>query len=220
MEKPQTRQRVPTYIRVLLYMAILASTAALVSGDCTHWTYSGVDSAEYGDRVAGTTTAALISAGLSLVVGCLFFLSVRNQSLLLMFTGITVAAYTTIYLTGLVLGPVVESSQFGLLFLPAMAVMGLMVVVGKVVYERSGKWRSIGAMASSGVAAILGVIAIVVGVFANYDLCIGYFGVSCRDPRPINIIPFALIVGGAPPIFAACATWVTLLANKLQSRLS
>ena len=208
MEKTQTRRPVLPYRRKALCMTIIAAAAALVSGDCTYWTYGPVDRAVYGDGVAETAVAALISAGVALAVGCLFLLMARNQGQLIILTATSAAAYISIYMTGEFLPFILEYDRYFFSLFCAMPVMILVVMVGKVTQKESGWWKGIGAMAICGVAAIIGVIAIIVGFFANYELCIGFFGVSCPDDRPVNIIPFALVVGCAPPIIAACAAWL------------
>ena len=206
MEKPQPRRPAFHYIWKALPMTIVAAAAALVSGDCTSWTYEAVDRAVYGDGVAETAVAALISAGVASAVGFLFLLLAHSQGRMIIFTATSAAAYISIYATGEIL-PVYQGVYFYWL-LCAMPVVILVVIVGNITQRESGWGKGIGAMAICGVAAIIGAIAIIAGFLVNYEICIGYFGVDCPDDRPINSIPFALIVGGAPPIIAACAAWL------------
>ena len=203
MEKPQPRRPAFHYIWKALPMTIVAAAAALVSGDCTSSTYHSVDRAVYGDGVAETAFAAFISAGVALA---LFLLLARSQGRMIIFTATSVAAYISIYATGKIL-PIYQDSHFHWL-LCAMPVVILVVIVGNITQRESGWGKGIGAMAICGVAAIIGAIAIIAGFLVNYEICIGFFGVDCPDDRPINSIPFALIVGGAPPIIAACAAWL------------
>ena len=106
-----------------------------------------------------------------------------------------------------VINPMLEDTGeiFGFFRHVALMLVCWMLFVVVVTAQRSGFRRALGAMVISGLAALGGFGAIFIGVMTNYGICIGFFGTSCPEPEPMDIFPFALIAGGAPPVLAAVA---------------
>lgn len=194
---------------MLLLLVCVAAGAALVSGDCVHWSYGDVDRDRYGSGTTQTIVAALLAAVTATALGCLFHWVTRDHARLLVYAGVSVATCASIYVTGIFIWDILEGHEEWPILYCFAPLLALAVFAFVRARKRSG-WRSaVFESVVCGVAAFLGALAIVFGFLVTYQPCIAFFGASCPEERPIYGILFALIVCGASTIPAIiAASWM------------
>ena len=180
----------------LLPLAVLSAlAAAALSGSCTGY-------ADESDGPGAVVTAVLLAGGVALTISVAFLLLAPNLRRAKLLAAVCVTAYL--------------AAGFGAWFLfiwPLVVALVITVAGGRLAYTmtRTAPDSRAGRAAITTIATLaIGVSAcIVVIVFwFNYDLCIGFFGVSCSRSE-LNVVPFALTLGGVPPIAGVLAGLMT-----------
>ena len=171
---------------------IAALSAATLSGSCT----------SYADESGGDTAilmAAVISGAIALVIGLAFILLNPDHRGVKLIAAISVASYL--------------AAGFGAwypLIWPFAVAIAITVGGGMLAHPlaRTVPGDGSGFAATAGVSGIaIGIAAttVVIGFWANYDLNLGWFGGGGGGPSSLNVLPFALICGSAPPIAGVIA---------------
>ncbi len=174
---------------------VVALSAATLSGSCTGF-------ADKSEGPGAVLTAVLLAGGVALTISLAFLLLAPNLRRAKLLTATCVAAYL--------------AAGFGAWFLfiwPLVVALVITVAGGRLTYAvtRMEPDSQAGSAAITTIAALaIGVSAciVVIAFWANYDLCIGFFGVSCSRSE-LNVVPFALTLGGVPPIAAVIAARLT-----------
>ncbi len=190
------RNRLPISALCIL---VIAGFAALVSRDCIGGSYGGVDPAVHGDGNAEAAAGAVLSAAVASSIALSFALFAYKPRRLIILVGTSIAAYGGVLATK---DATSGGGLEGLVLLPMIPIGGWAAIV---FFTAGSQLRSLGVAFVSGMSAWLGWLAIIIGVLANYEICIGFFGTTCPEPEPVDIFPFALIAGGVPPLLAAVA---------------
>ncbi len=191
----------------MLPLAILSAlAAAALSGSCTGY-------ADESEGPGAIITAVLLAGGVALTISLAFLLLAPNLRRANLLTAVCVAAYLAV--------------GFGAWFLfiwPLVVALVITVAGGWLAYDITRTATDSRAGYATKIIVTLAIAfsaCIVVIVFwANYDLCIGFFGTSCSGPDELNVVPFALTLGGVPPILGAIATWLTDPIDSDQPSIS
>lgn len=173
---------------------VVALSAAALSGSCT-------GHADESEGPGAVLTAVLLAGGVALAISLAFLLLAPNLRRAKLLAAVCVAAYL--------------AAGFGAWFLfiwPLVVALVITVAGGRLAYVITRMEPD----SQAGPAAITTMASLAIGVsacitvivfWANYDLCIGFFGTSCSGPNELNVVPFALTLGGVPPIAAVIAAW-------------
>ena len=181
--------------RLLPFVIIVALSAATLSGSCT----------SFADESGGPSAilmATVISGAIALVIGLAFILRTPDRRGAKLVAVICVASYL--------------AAGFGAWFLliwPFPVAIAIAVGGGMLAYPlaRTGTGDGSGFALTAGVSGIAiggAATAVVIGFWTNYDLNLGWFDGS-GGSSSLNILPFALICGSAPPIAAVIAARLT-----------
>ena len=176
-------------------MILAALAAATLSGSCT----------SIADEVGGNggiLTAALVSGGIALAISLLFVWMRPTWRGAKLLGVICVASYL--------------AAGFGAWFLliwPFAMAIAIAVAGGLIAHPVARLDTDIRAgyaatAVISGVGIAIAALAVVVGFWFNYDLNAGWFD-GGGGPSSLNILPFALICGGVPPILGVIAVLMT-----------
>lgn len=187
----------PTVSRRRLFplVIIAALSAATLSGSCTSF-------ANESGGPSAIMMATVISGAIALVIGLTFILVNPDHRGSKLIAVISLASYL--------------AAGFGAWFLliwPFAVAIAITVGGGMLAHPlvrtRPGDRSGFAATAVvSGIAIGVAATAVVIGFWANYDLNIGWFG-GGGGPSSLNVLPFALICGSAPPIAAVIAARLT-----------
>ena len=142
--------------------------------------------------------AAVISGAIALVIGLAFILLNPDHRGVKLIAAISVASYL--------------AAGFGAwypLIWPFAVAIAITVGGGMLAHPlaRTVPGDGSGFAATAGISGIaIGIAAttVVIGFWANYDLNLGWFG-GGGGPSSLNVLPFALICGSAPPIAGVIA---------------
>ena len=182
-------------MRLLLPVILVALAAAALSGSCTSF-------ADEPDGNGAILTAALISGGIALAISLLFVWMRPTWRGARLLGVICVASYLAAGLGAWwpFIWPIVMAL--------VVAVAGGLIAhpVGRLDTNTGAGFAATAII--SGFAIAIAALAVVSGFWANYDLNFGWFE-SPGSPSVLNVIPFALICGGAPPILGAIAALMT-----------
>ena len=190
MQPPTVSRR-----RLLPLAMIVAVSAAALSGSCT----------SFADQSGGNSAilmAVVISGAVALAVGLAFILLSPDHRGTRLVAVISVASYL--------------AAGFGAWFLliwPFVVAVGIAIGGGLLAHSMArtgpGAGKGFGVTAGvSGVAIVVAATAVVIVFWANYDPNIGWFD-GGGGPSSLNVLPFALVCGGVPPIAAVIAARLT-----------
>lgn len=181
----------------LLPLAVLSAlAAAALSGSCTSF-------ADESEGPGAVLTAALLAGGVALTISVAFLLLAPNLRRAKLLAAVCVTAYL--------------AAGFGAWFFfigPLFVALLITVAGGLLTYNitRTEPDSRAGYAAATTIIATLAIgisaTAVVIGFFMNYDPNLGWFDGS-GGSSSLNILPFALICGSAPPIAAVIAARLT-----------
>ncbi len=183
-------------MRLLPPVILVALAAAALSGSCT----------SFADEAGGNgaiLTAALISGGIALAISQLFVWMRPTWRGAKLLGVICVASYL--------------AAGFGAwypLIWPFAMALAIAVAGGLIAHPVARLDTDTGAGYAataiiSGFAIAIAALAVVIGFWVNYDVNIGDWFGGGGGPSSLNVLPFALICGGVPPLLGAIAALMT-----------